>query len=87
MAAGRPPEIKTEDLPRKFEREVKYSDGCKSIWKYNLDTNPNGPYEVEMIYPEGWDEEEAGKSDTKQYLNPATGKYVAKGRARQLGLI
>ncbi len=87
LKSGRPSEIKIEDQPRKFTREIKYSDGCRSIWTYDLDRQPNGPIEVEMIYPEGWDEKEAGKTEEKQYFNEKTGRYVAKFRAKQLGLI
>jgi hypothetical protein len=31
--------------------------------------------------------EKKAKADKKQYLNPATGRYVAAFRAKQLGLI
>ena len=49
---GRPPKVIIEDLPRKFTREYKYSDGASSKWHYDLDKNPNGPLMVEMFYPE-----------------------------------
>lgn len=85
MSKGRPVEPTAETQPKQFTREIKYSDGCKSIWTYDLDRQPNGPIEVEMIYPEGWDEEI--RDEKKQYMNPATGRMVAYGRAKQLGLI
>ena len=32
------------EKPRKFEHIYKDDDGCESIWKYDLDKFPNGPY-------------------------------------------
>ena len=85
MAKGRPVEPTTESQPRQFTREYKYSDGVTSKWHYDLDRSPNGPIEVELSYPEDWDKKE--KTDKKQYLNPTTGRYISKSRAKQLGII
>lgn len=89
---GRPPDIKNDTPIRQYVQIIKYDDGCSTKWTFDLDKNPNGPLEVEMIYPEGWDDDEVAdikksKDDKKQYLNVKTGKYVAKFRAKQLGLI
>lgn len=51
---GRPPKVIIEELPRKFVRTVKYSDRTYSEWHYDLDKYPNGPYLVEMFYPEDY---------------------------------
>jgi len=37
------------EKPTKFER-VFEDEECKSIWKYDLKKNPNGPISVEYIY-------------------------------------
>ena len=89
LKAGRPVEGKIEDLPRQFIREHKFSDGVIHKWHYDLDKSPYGPILVEMFYPDGYfeDEEEIKREENKQYFNPATGRYVAKFRAKQLGLI
>ena len=94
MAKGRPVEQTVESQPRQFIREIKYKDGVIQKWHYNLDTNPNGPFEVEMIYPQGFFEDEIDEIENdklpktkRKYLNPANGKMVAYTRAKELGIV
>ena len=63
---GRPPKLIIEDLPRKFIREIKYKDGVITKWHYNLDRSPNGPIEVEIVYPEGFFEDETKQKKKKK---------------------
>lgn len=51
---GRWPE-KTPDKPKKFEITYKDEDGCVSVWKYDLKKFPNGPIEVSIKYPAGYE--------------------------------
>jgi len=37
------------DKPTKFER-IFEDEECKSVWKYDLKKNPNGPISVEYSY-------------------------------------
>lgn len=84
---GRPTEQPIES-PRKFTRTYLNSDGTDEIWTYDLDKKPNGPILVEVIYPKGFKENNVKeKKEKEMFLNPATGRYVAKFRAKQLGLI
>ena len=79
----------------KFIKEYINDNGVKDIWKYDLDKNPNGPIEVEIIYPNNskhrdqiLEEENAKLPLTKRrYNNPSTVKSVNYFRAKQLGLI
>jgi hypothetical protein len=51
---GRWPE-KIEPKPTKFEITYKDDDGCISIWKYDLKKFTNGPIEVSIKYPPGYE--------------------------------
>jgi hypothetical protein len=85
---GRPSEQIVE-TPTKFTRKYMNADGTDEIWTYDLDKKSNGPISVEIIYPKGFENKMKieADDDAKIYLNPATGRYVAKFRAKQLGLI
>jgi len=89
---GRPPKSisSTEEQSTKFTREITYSDGVKQFWTYDLDKRRNGPVKVEITYPTNYstfeEEQEQIPVSKRKYLNPNTGKWVAYGRAKQLGL-
>jgi len=90
LKRGRPVEKPIEEQPRKFIREVKFNDGVIQKSHFNLDKHPNGPFLVEMFYPEGYflEEKEENLPKTKRkYLNPKTGKMVNYFRAKELKLI
>ena len=90
---GRPTIASTDpdQQPRKFTREFTNFIGIRSVWKYDLDAYPNGPISVENFYPNGFvaDVEKENKlpKTQRKYINPANGKEVSYGRAKQLGLI
>jgi hypothetical protein len=79
---------------RKFTKEFTFSDGTKSIWKYNLDKYPNGPYEVEQIYPKDYQtvEQKIKKENKKvskydqKFINPVNGRLISYYRAKSLGI-
>jgi FMN-dependent NADH-azoreductase len=84
---GRPSEQIVEQ-PKKFTRKYQNADGTDEIWIYDLNKNPTGPISVEIIYPKGFKGNNIKEEKEKEmFLNPATGRYVAKFRAKQLGLI
>lgn len=89
---SRPSFFVATEQPKKFQR-VYEEDGIVSTWTYDLDIFPNGPIDVTNDYPEGYvhpnfDEENDKLPITQQkFLNPANGKMVAYGRAKQLKLI
>lgn len=98
MKRGRPKEPEYVEPPRKYKREHVDDEGIRAVWKYDLDKQPNGPIEVEFFYPPNYKPmfekiEERNKVNSKiplkyqTFLNPLTGKEVAYGRAKQLGLI
>ena len=80
---------------RKFTREFNSPDGTRSIWKFNLDKQPNGPYEVEHIYSKDFvSVEDSIKKNNKKvpksqqkFLNPNNGKMVGYYRAKTLGIV
>jgi hypothetical protein len=90
---GRPTTASTDpdQQPRKFTRESTNFKGIRSVWKYDLDYYPNGPISVEIFYPSGFvsDAEKEAKlpKTQRKFINPANGKEVSYGRAKQLGLI
>jgi hypothetical protein len=96
---GRPSKIKTEVVDTeistssltKFERIFNNEDGSIDVWKFDMNKNPNGPYEITISYPKGTKTfeqmQEALPKTKRRYLNPATGKEVAYTRAKELGLI
>jgi len=92
---GRPKEQNIEDSPRKFEKHYIDDDGVTVIWKYDLDKVPNGPISVENTYPKNWKSSSDKLEDSNKklpitqqsWVNPANGKLVGYGRAKQLGLI
>jgi len=51
---GRWPE-KIPPKPTKFEIVYKDEDGTESIWKYDLKKFTNGPIEVSIKYPPGYE--------------------------------
>ncbi len=85
------------DKPRKFTQEFKDDDGTSSIWIYDLDIFEFGPISCEITYPKNFDHrtedeklavKQKGLNKTEQqYFNPANGKLVGYGRAKQLGLV
>jgi len=84
---GRPSEQIVE-TPTKFTRKYLNADGTDEVWTYDLDKKSNGPISVEIIYPKGFKGNNIKEEKEKEmFLNPATGRYVAKFRAKQLGLI
>jgi hypothetical protein len=90
---GRIAATKEEDQPTKFVRTIVHTDGTIAKWHYDLDKTKNGPIMVEFDDKNSVPiadiivKEKKAKADKKQYLNPATGRYVAEFRAKQLGLI
>lgn len=90
---GRVAATKAEDQPLKFIRTIVHEDGTIAKWKYDLTKYKNGPIEVTfddrntIPVTDIIAKESKEKADKKQYLNPATGRYVAAFRAKQLGLI
>lgn len=95
---GRPSKIQVEAaaaealaISIKFERTFKNEDGSIDVWKYDMNKNPNGPYETTTSYPKGTKTfeqmQEALPKTKRRYLNPLTGKEVAYTRAKELGLI
>ncbi len=95
---GRPSKIKTEAIDAevstlpliKFERTFNNEDGSVDVWKFDMNKNPNGPYETTTSYPKGtkaFEQMQESLPKTKRrYLNPATGKEVGWLRYKQLGL-
>lgn len=87
---GRPPSINPEEQSTKFTREITHSDGVKQFWTYDLEKRRNGPIKIEITYPTSYstfeEEQEQIPVSKRKYLNPHTGKWVAYGRAKQLGL-
>lgn len=47
---GRPKKIQDGevDLPKKFKRIHKFSDGTSYVWNFDLEKNPYGPVSVTM---------------------------------------
>jgi len=90
---GRPTIASTDpdQQPRKFTREFTNFKGIRSVCKYDYDVYPNGPISVETFYPSGFvsDVEKENKlpKTQRKFINPANGKEVSYGRAKQLGLI
>jgi hypothetical protein len=96
---GRPSKIKTEVVDTevstpsstKFERVFKNEDGSIDVWKFDMDKNPNGPYETIISYPKGTKTfeqiQEVLPKTKRKYLNPENGKEVAYTRAKELGLV
>ena len=82
----------TKTTPTKFIREYIDDNGVRNIWTYDLDKFPNGPINVEIIYPKNskhrnqiLEEENTKLPLTKRkYNNPATGKMVNYYRYMQL---
>jgi hypothetical protein len=77
--------------PKKGIREFN-EHGIREVWKYDDSINPNGPYEVTIFYPQNYrtdlDKLNSKLSEKeKLYFNPANGKYVGYGRAKQLKLL
>jgi len=87
---GRPVETKPEEQSTKFTREITFSDKVKQVWTYDLTKFKRGPVSVEIFYPSNYvsldDEQKEFPPTQRKYLNPHTGKWVAYGRAKQLGL-
>lgn len=87
---SRPSLFVTSDLPKKFQR-VYEEDGIKETWTYDLDINPNGPIDVDIEYPDSFvsheELNEALPLTHRKFFNPANGKMVSYGRAKQLKLI
>jgi len=87
---GRPAETKPEEQSTKFTREITFSDKVKQVWTYDLSKFKRGPISVEIFYPSNYvsldEEQEELPLTERKYLNPHTGKWVAYGRAKQLGL-
>ena len=79
MSRGRPP-LEDTPPPRKFTREFKDTDGSISIWHYDLDYFPRGPYKVEVKEApdtETWEEKNAKLPKTqRKYFNPANNKWM-----------
>lgn len=82
--------------PRKYKQE--YFDivtKIKTIWYYDLDKFDRGPFKTETIYPDNYVDPASDEAASnallpitkRTWLNPANGKYVAYGRAVQLGLV
>ena len=90
---GRVAATKEEDQPTKFVRTIVQADGTIAKWHYDLNKTKNGPVRVEFDDRNAVPiadiivKEKKEKADKEQYLNPATGRYVASFRAKQLGLI
>ena len=91
MARGRPVEQILSPPLRKFIREIKSNDGCSQKWYYDLDKNANGPFMVEVFYPDNYisdvDDNENLPKTKRKYFNPKNGKMVAYTRAKELGII
>lgn len=90
MSRGRPP-IEDTPPPRQYTREFTDSDGSVSVWHYDLDYFPRGPYKVEVQEAPctlTWEEKNARLSKTqRKYFNPANNKWIGYGRAKQLKVI
>jgi hypothetical protein len=99
MARGRPPQIIQEEKPTKFERLYNNYDGTTEVWKFDLEKQPNGPIEVNVVYDkstlkelkskekkEELDQSKLPKSKRK-YIHPKTGKEIGYTRAYNLGII
>jgi hypothetical protein len=75
----------------KFERTFINEDGSTDIWKYDMNKNPNGPYETITSYPKGTKTfeqiQEALPKTKRRYLNPENGKEIGFTRAKELGLV
>lgn len=89
---GRPKEVPFVEPPKKFERVFTEKSGIVQIWKYDLNKFPNGPIDVEFKYPKGYVDEVMENDENlpitkRQWINPANGKLVGYGRAKQLGLL
>jgi len=84
-----------EEPPKIFERNYIDDDGVKSTWKFNLNKNPNGPYEVIIHLPKNYKtpiqiQNEKNKKlpvSKQRFFNAETGKWVSYQRAKALKLI
>lgn len=88
---GRPKQSNPEEQPSKFVKEIKYNDGCKVIWSFDLNKTKKGPIEINIEYPPNYstfeEEQEQIPLSKRKYLNPNNGKWVAYQRACVLGLV
>lgn len=83
---GRPPNEEPV-RPKKWTREFEDSEGNISTWYYDVDKFPNGPYKVEVDNVVVEIKNEDLPLTQRKFLNPANGKMVGYGRAKQLKLI
>ena len=86
MSRGRPPLEEPKPL-RKFIKEFKDYEGNTYYWHYDFDKFPNGPYKVEVDEIKVEIKNEDLPLTQRKFLNPANGKMVGYGRAKQLKLI
>ena len=54
MARGRP-KLEVQETPDKYTREYTDIDGVRRVWKFDVNKNDKGPYEVELFYPKGYE--------------------------------
>lgn len=54
MARGRP-KLEVQETPDKYTREYTGTDGVRRVWKFDVNKNDKGPYEVELFYPKGYE--------------------------------
>jgi hypothetical protein len=88
---GRPKQIVPEIQPSKFNKKIKYDDGCTISWIFDLNITKKGPIEITIEYPKTYitfeEEQEHIPATKRKYLNPHTGKWVTYARGLALGLI
>ena len=86
MSRGRPP-IEEPVRRTKYTQEFTDSEGNVSIWYYDFDKYTSGLYKVEVDEVEVEIKNEDLPLTQRRFLNPANGKMVGYGRAKQLKVI
>ena len=86
MSRGRPP-LEEPKARTKYTQEFKDSEGNISTWYFDFDKYVGGLYKVEVEEVEVETKNEDLPLTQRKFLNPANGKMVGYGRAKQLGLI
>ena len=86
MSRGRP-SLEEPKARTKYTQEFVDTEGNKSTFYYDFDRYPGGLYKVEVDEVEIEIKNEDLPLTQRKFLNPANGKMVGYGRAKQLKLI
>jgi len=86
MSRGRP-SLEEPKARTKYTQEFTDSEGNISTWYFDFDKYVGGLYKVEVEEVEIEIKDEDLPLTQRKFLNPANGKMVGYGRAKQLKLI